>query len=876
MSPVKPDKRFLALAAAASLCLVAAVALAVSLQWLQFEKRCKREVEARLSAIACSKAAEIARWREDRIRTASSFDGNEVFSALARRFLTESGNSDAREALSAWLGKARAAHGFDSICLYDESGAARLQVPEESNSRPSDLPPEVLEKARAETAVFDHFCLGGPRASGAESGACLSILVPVQPPGSNPASPVLGLWADPREAMESERSAWPVPGEEGELVLVRRQGDHVLCLNGGPAGPDGAVTAEALPLERSDVPAVQAVLGRQGMLEGTDARGNHVLSCVRAVQGSPWLLLAQMRASDALRPARNRIWMGSALLAVLLLGVSGALALVWRTQQARFYRKRFEEANALRLQGETYRDFFENSMDLVCVHDMEGKLLYVNQTAVDATGFPRDVLLQINIRDGLVPEVRSLFDKYIEEIRTHGAARGIMKVRDAGGQVRFWQYNNTLRKGESGKPVVQGIARDVTEIVEAQRALKESEAKYRTLFESSAEGIFLMTDVFLDCNERACQLWACGREDILGHSPAEFSPPLQPDGRKSEEAARERIERALSGEPQCFYWVHRRKDGVLIDTEVSLKAIELRDRTVLQATVRDISERKKAEQERLLLERRMQEAQKHESLGIMAAGIAHHFNNLLTVVLGNLDLSLRALPSASEVKEFLKQAEQAAERAADVSRSLLTYLGRGAGEAALVDLARSVQEISPLLKSAAPTGVRLELDLRPGVPSLKIDPGDLRQVVSNLVANAFESMEGRQGTVRVTVRPAEETAPPERAVSSGNLSGPGPWACLEVTDTGAGMDSETLSRVFDPFFTTKFTGRGLGLPVTQGIVRSCGGLIFLESEPGKGTRACVIFPAASLPCGLPAGDRSDAGADEPPAGPAADRVSTRS
>lgn len=498
----------------------------------------------------------------------------------------------------------------------------------------------------------------------------------------------------------------------------------------------------------------------------------------------------------------------------------------------------------MRLKQDVYRDLFENSLDLICIHDLEGRLLTVNQTAVNATGFPREVLLQMNIRDVQVPEVRSRFDEYLKEVRSRGSAKGLTKVRDAQGRIRYWQYNNSLRKDESGKPVVQGIARDVTEMIEAQKALKESEARYRTLFESSADGIFLMTHVFLDCNERACQLWACSREDILGHSPAEFSPPLQPDGRTSEEAARERVERALAGEPQCFYWVHRRKDGVLIDAEVSLKAVPLGEGTVLQATVRDISERKKAEEERILLERRVHEAQKHESLGIMAAGVAHQFNNLLTVVLGNLDLSLRTLPSSSTVREFLEQAEQAANRAADISRSLLAYLGQGVREPSLTDLGRSVQGIVPLLESAAPAGVRLELDFRQGVPPVNIDPTDLRQVVSNLVVNAFEAMEGRQGTVRVTVRPVEEAALPDGAVSRGSLSGKGPWACFEVTDTGAGMDSETLGRIFDPFFTTKFTGRGLGLPVTQGIVRSYGGTIFLESEPGKGTRACVILPAA--------------------------------
>jgi len=139
-------------------------------------------------------------------------------------------------------------------------------------------------------------------------------------------------------------------------------------------------------------------------------------------------------------------------------------------------------------------------------------------------------------------------------------------------------------------------ARDITARKRAEEALRESEAKYRTLFESSAEGFFLMTDVFLDCNQQACRLWACEREDIIGHSPAEFSPPLQPDGRSSTEAAGGYIQATLAGEPQQFYWQHRSKDGALIDTEVTLKAITVGGQRLIQAVVRDIGERKRVEE----------------------------------------------------------------------------------------------------------------------------------------------------------------------------------------------------------------------------------------------------------------------------------------
>ncbi|NLW93426.1 MAG: transporter substrate-binding domain-containing protein [Chlamydiae bacterium] len=143
----------------------------------------------------------------------------------------------------------------------------------------------------------------------------------------------------------------------------------------------------------------------------------------------------------------------------------------------------------------------------------------------------------------------------------------------------------------------RALKRSYEKLKETHAALRDSENKYRILFEGSADGIFLMTDRFTDCNEQACRLWKCRREDIVGHSPAEFSPPLQPDGRPSLSAAKERIDRALAGEPQFFEWQHQARDGTLMDTEVSLKALTVSRQTFLLATVRDVSARKRAEQE---------------------------------------------------------------------------------------------------------------------------------------------------------------------------------------------------------------------------------------------------------------------------------------
>ena len=153
-----------------------------------------------------------------------------------------------------------------------------------------------------------------------------------------------------------------------------------------------------------------------------------------------------------------------------------------------------------------------------------------------------------------------------------------------------------------------------------------------------------------------------------------------------------------------------------------------------------------------------------------------------------------------------------------------------------------VQEHLPLIRPSLPGNVRLEIDAPPGGPAVFMDPADFRQVLSTLYTNAWEAMGGAEGVVRISVCAVRDAAAiPGSGCATASVSA-GPWACLKVTDTGPGMDSETLDRIFDPFFSTKFIGRGLGLPVVQGIVRHYGGSIHVHSHPGRGTTVSVLFP----------------------------------
>jgi signal transduction histidine kinase len=266
-----------------------------------------------------------------------------------------------------------------------------------------------------------------------------------------------------------------------------------------------------------------------------------------------------------------------------------------------------------------------------------------------------------------------------------------------------------------------------------------------------------------------------------------------------------------------------------------------------QYEVRDYLIERKRSDEKLL------QKQKLESLGVLAGGVAHDFNNLLTGILGNASLALDSLPPGSVVERMLEDVVHASERAAHLTRQLLAYAGKGRFMVEAIDLSEAVREISHLIRSSIPKNAQVHLDLASELPSIEADAAQIQQLVMNLVINAAEAIpEGRQGSVLVTTRlqevdekyidrmPGQMNSPGE--ILTGEIV-PGEYVMLEVHDTGAGMDQETLDRIFDPFFTTKFTGRGLGLAAALGIVRGHKGALKVSSTPGRGSTFNILFPA---------------------------------
>jgi PAS domain S-box-containing protein len=257
--------------------------------------------------------------------------------------------------------------------------------------------------------------------------------------------------------------------------------------------------------------------------------------------------------------------------------------------------------------------------------------------------------------------------------------------------------------------------------------------------------------------------------------------------------------------------------------------------------------RKRAEEEKVKLEAQFQQAQKLESLGVLAGGIAHDFNNILTIILGHCHIVKEEFDCGMTDKDHVQQIEIAGNRAADLCRQMLAYAGQRPQVQTWVNLPQLVDEVVKMLQSAIKKNVTIELALNRDLAEITGDNAQIQQVVMNLIINAGEAIGEKNGTIKVALKKTMIQAGQSDTDFIGNAIPAGGYACLEVSDTGCGIDEKSQKRIFEPFFTTKFTGRGLGMSAVLGIVKSHVGALQLTSTPGVGTTFTVFFPLSAVP-----------------------------
>ena len=398
-----------------------------------------------------------------------------------------------------------------------------------------------------------------------------------------------------------------------------------------------------------------------------------------------------------------------------------------------------------------------------------------------------------------------------------------------------------------------GCARDITREKQmeedrkrAEQELRESEEKYRTVVESSMDAIMLLTpeEGFLSGNSAAVKIFGCKDEkEFTSQTPQNLFSQYQPDGTLSSEKDKQIMAIAMEKGSHFFEWTYKRMDGQEFPATVLLTKMELQGRRMLQAMVRDITEHKKAHEERKKLEARLRQAQKMEAIGLLAGGVAHDFNNLLTVIIGNAQLALMNVIKDKSLRKEIEEIEKAGERAASLTSQLLAFSRKQIVQPDILDINELLTNMEKMLGRLIGEDVELVTIPEPELWQVEADPGQMEQVIMNLAVNATEAMpKGGKLSIETANIDLSENYFHEHAVKNE----PGSYVMLTVSDTGSGMDKKTQEHIFEPFFTTKEVGKGtgLGLSTVYGIVKQNNGFVWVYSESGQGSTFKVYLPKA--------------------------------
>jgi len=477
----------------------------------------------------------------------------------------------------------------------------------------------------------------------------------------------------------------------------------------------------------------------------------------------------------------------------------------------------------------------EFSDDAIIGKTLQGEITSWNPGAERIYGYKAEEIVGRPISLLVPPDRPEEIPQILERLR-HGERLEhyeTIRVRKDGCQIEISATVSPIRDSTGAVVGASAISRDITEQKRAEAALRESEERFRRIFEEGPLGVALVGKdyQFLKVNSALCRMVGYSEAELLQRSFVDITH--RDDVREDVELA----ERLFRGTIPFFKLQKRyvKKNGEIIWIDLTASVIRDKEGKPVHglAMIEDITEIKRTQEEALA-------RQKLESVGVLAGGIAHDFNNLLGGILASTELALTECAEGSAVEEELQRIKTTSIRGSEIVRELMIYGGTESPTLELVDISTLVNEMLQLLKVSISKRTILKIELDQDLPPIKANPAQMRQVVMNLVTNASEAIGERSGEIRVTsnkVKVGPDTpAPAGVALAEGN------YLRLEVFDTGCGMTPEVQARIFDPFFSTKRAGRGLGLAALQGTIRSHGGTISVESAPGQGSRFEILLP----------------------------------
>jgi PAS domain S-box-containing protein len=794
--------------------------------YLSQKELTERGVEYQLRTVADAKVRVISGWRKGRLGEARAIMADTFMLAAFGRIIAGKAPPAERTAAAEVLRSTCANLGYAGAILVDVEGRVVLWEGRRFGD-PGHLKSLMQGVLRAGDVVERDFDAGDA------SPPHLGMNLPLR---AAPGLPVFGgllLSIDPNDFLYPLHT-WPVPSRSAEVLLVRREGESVLFLT--PLRRHGeAALRLRVPLDQAATAAVMAVQGRQGNVIALDYGGVPVFAALRPVPGTAWYLIAKIDSEEVGEPIRRRLFLLGATALSLITAVGAVMLILWRRAQLNLHRQRYESEVAHHVLVEQYRYLSRFANDVILLLDPNGTIVTANDRAVDVYGYTVDELQGMNMRQLRAPSSRPAYDADWELARDRGSMifETVHQRRDG---KEFDVEVSTRRIHMEGQALQQSIIRDISDRRRAERELSESEARFRRLVEGAPDAILVADGMrILYANPRAVRMFgAAAPEDLVGHSLLERTLP------EEHESMQRRSLDMEAGRPvPMMERRYLRMNGEAFWVDVSAQWIEYNQRPASVLFYRDITAARRAEEERARLEEQLRQAQKMESVGRLAGGVAHDFNNYLTVINGYCEMLLAGPDVGPDVRESLQEIRAAGARAASVTQQLLMFSRKQIAAPQVLNLNSVVTDAGQLLRRLIGEHIDIVTRLHNAPGNVLADPSQLGQVLMNLVINARDAMPDGG---RITIETGQMELAPEAA--SLHAVRPGPYSLLSVADTGLGMSPEVQEKIFEPFFTTKGTGTGtgLGLSTVYGIVRHAGGWIDLRSTPGEGSRFDVRLP----------------------------------
>ena len=483
--------------------------------------------------------------------------------------------------------------------------------------------------------------------------------------------------------------------------------------------------------------------------------------------------------------------------------------------------------------------------------DEEGRYIFAGQAFSQLFGLPAEQLIGKRLSE-IGDQSNDMQNAALENMVKRTFIDGILRRAEvqwmSADGVRIFEVTNVSEKGGDGRTVsVLSVFLDITERKQIKNELRNSESRLRIFTDHSLDAFFLHGEngMVLDVNNQACLSLGYTRDELIGMSPGQFDADLSQERRDSFRA------RVHKGEIVSFESHHRRKDGSLFPVEVHLHPFMGGEGRLTISLARDITERLKVENEREKLQAQLAQAQKMESIGRLAGGVAHDFNNFLSAIIGYTELAMQEVHRGDPIFHHLQEVRDAANRSGDLVRQLLAFARKQTVLPKVIDLNDTVTGMLGLLQRMIGEEIHLCWQPADSIWPLKVDPVQIDQILTNLCVNARDAI---SGTGEIAIETCNAVL--DRAYAAQHPGAvPGDYVLLKVSDNGYGMSKETLEHVFEPFFTTKDIGEGtgLGLAMVYGIVKQNRGFIDISSKLGGGTTVSIYLPSHMGEIEQPAG-----------------------